>query len=370
MSGDEEYEDFFDELYLLLDAGEPHITVRKLIITPVLICEMLMRGLDQDEMAMLINPDPVYLDDNALYAALESDSDLDYQTDEYYDDDPSLKSLRQKERAAVRSEKREQQKQAPLDRTMFCGVSWLAGPRVESNGPLYHPGDGEKVSLLKNWREVFHESKPKAKKMKDKQKTGGKVGATFHDQLSTRPRQGKGKNAQINTEMEMDIDAGIEIDLDEMIVEANGADLIWSSLPSTSLPLPPSHLGSLPCNDDTKKPVKRGPGRPRIHNGGSQLKTVTHANEEQKPAPGFEIVIPCAPANAAEYKELPIQNTPKRGRKRKADSAAEQATPAHADNPGNSSGPVKKSKRSKPATSNGASTGNSSRPTRSSTRRK
>ncbi|KAF3479718.1 uncharacterized protein GIQ15_06694 [Arthroderma uncinatum] len=318
-------------------------------------------------MAMLINPDPVYLDDRALYAALESDTDWDYLTDEYYDDDPTLKLCRRKEKAAARREKRESRQQAPIDRAMFCGVSWQVGPRAESNGPIYQPGDGEKVALLKNWREVFHESKPKGKKANDKLRSDGKkVRATFHSRLSTRPRRGKGKRDEDD---EVGIDAGDEGDTDEMDTERNGLGPI-NCPPSTSLPLPPSKFGDNAQDDETNKPAKRGRGHPRtMRGGGSQLKEVTLATEEKNPAPGFEIMVPSAPADAAEYKEIPVHDKPKRGRKRKADSAAEQATPALADGLSASSGPVKKSKRNKGESANGASTPAPSRPTRSSTRR-
>ncbi|EEQ33848.1 hypothetical protein McanCB56680_006441 [Microsporum canis] len=345
MSGEEEFDEFMEDEFLWIDAGDPHFT---------------------DEMAMLINPDPVFLDDEALYDALDSDTDWEYLSDEYYDNDLPLKLRRRQEKAAAIKGKRESQKPAALDNTRYYGVSWSAGPRVENNGPLYQPGEGVKVSLLKNWREIFHESKPKTKQVNEKIKHDGHIRATFHDRLSTRPRRDKRGNVPVNGAVEIGVDTEAEGDVPEMDVESNG--LVLDSTPPVTIPLPPSRFGSLDGDNEVKKPAKRGRGRPRIRGGGSRLKEVTPAPEEQKRVPGLEIVPPSLPINVEEYKVISAPNAPTRGRKR---SAVEQATPAPVNGgPGPSSSPVRNPKRRKHAVTNGVSTAASSRPTRSSTRRK
>lgn len=116
---------------------------------------------------------PVYLTDQALYAALESDSDWDYYTDEYYDDDPSLAN-EQDESVADQSarKKRKRSSVEPKDHSTkqgrrrtngrlqpdidsFRGVVWRSPYHALHKDELYEEGKGEAVALLKNWREIF-----------------------------------------------------------------------------------------------------------------------------------------------------------------------------------------------------------------------
>ncbi|OAL73615.1 hypothetical protein A7D00_1643 [Trichophyton violaceum] len=316
MSDYDEYDDFD---YLWIDCGEPHFT---------------------DEMAMMVNPEPVFLDDSSLEDALDSDTDWEYLSDEYYDHDKTDKVHRQKKKI-------ESKKPAQLDPATFYGVSWSAGPPSKNDGPLYQPGEGEKVSLLKNWREVFQESKPKTKKTSEKLKQDGSIRATFHDHLSTRFR----RNSEQGTLVNDNLNLGNNMETDGLSHPVSGlkAFILGSSM----------------------WPEKQGHDHLSMNNNGPQLKKGFSARDEAKPSNNLDIILPPAPKNIEEYKEITTTAPPvtqKRGRKRKADVIVEQTTPDLDSSSG--SGPIRSSKRKKAGYTNGVKTATSSRPIRSSTRRK
>ncbi|EFR00951.1 hypothetical protein MGYG_03953 [Nannizzia gypsea CBS 118893] len=320
MSDSEDYDEFMGEDYLWIDCGEPHYT---------------------DDLAMLVNPDPVFLDDGAFEAALDSDTDWEYLSDEYYDHDRPQKPRRRKEEG-------DSKKPTQSDTAMYYGVSWSAGPRGNNDGPLYKPGEGEKVSLLKNWREIFQESKPKTKNINEKLKHDGTIKETFRDQLSTRFRRDSENRARLN--YKYNIGSGMEAD--GLVHTGHG--------PKTLL----SQRGNFDSEGVPAKPAKK-------RHEDSQPKRASNAPEAVKVTRKFDIILPPAPKNITEYKEIVTTvapNAPKRGRKRKAEVVAEQIT--HDPDPSSNPGPVTNSKRKKAGHTNGAKTATSSRPTRSSTRRK
>ncbi|KAG5207194.1 hypothetical protein GTR04_6407 [Trichophyton interdigitale] len=317
MSDYDEYGDAFDCLWI--DFDEPHFT---------------------DEMTMMVNPDPVFLDDSSLEDAFETDTDWEYFSDEYYDHDKPDKVRRQKKKI-------ENKKPAQLDSATFYGVSWSAGPPSNNDGPLYQPGEGEKVSLLKNWREVFQESKPKTKKTSEKLKQDGNIRATFHDHLSTRFRRNSEQGALVDDNL--NLNNNMEID---------------------GLSRPVSGLKTFLLGSNMRA-EKKGRDHLSMNNNGPQLRKGSSAREEAKPNNKLDIILPPAPENIEEYKDIITTAPPvtqKRGRKRKADVTVEQTTSGLDSSLG--SGPIRSSKRKKAGHTNGVKTAASSRPTRSSTRRK
>ncbi|KAL2001736.1 hypothetical protein VTN02DRAFT_1321 [Thermoascus thermophilus] len=170
MSDDEDfYDDEFDEDYVWFEDASPDAA---------------------DDLAGTAINSPILIDDPSLDVE-ESFSDWDYYSDDYYDDDPSM--IRRDARTRLPREKssltahgtktpaRKKRRLAPtaeipelslgaaavgdlesmrLDPTSFRSVVWRR-PSHESITPeLHEPGDGEKVALLKNWREIFKTSQP------------------------------------------------------------------------------------------------------------------------------------------------------------------------------------------------------------------
>ncbi|EGE05414.1 hypothetical protein TEQG_04290 [Trichophyton equinum CBS 127.97] len=224
MSDYDEYGDAFDCLWI--DFDEPHFT---------------------DEMTMMVNPDPVFLDDSSLEDAFETDTDWEYFSDEYYDHD----NLTSEQGALV-------------DDNLNLNNN------METDG-LSRPVSGLKTFLLRS----------------------------------------------------------------NMRAEKKGRD----------------HLS--------------------MNNNGPQLRKGSSAREEAKPNNKLDIILPPAPENIEEYKDIITTAPPvtqKRGRKRKADVTVEQTTSGLDSSSG--SGPIRSSKRKKAGHTNGVKTAASSRPTRSSTRRK
>ncbi|EEP78887.1 predicted protein [Uncinocarpus reesii 1704] len=149
---------------------------------------------------------PVYLTDQALYAALESDSDWDYYTDEYYDDDPSIvnrqegTSMNSNSKTPGTKRKRfsvDQDGRPPKgvkglypDINSFRGVVWRTPSHSLRREELYEPGMGETVSLLRNWRELFTYPEPKSPSIHANHSTTHMPGLPktnnhLHDQISS-----------------------------------------------------------------------------------------------------------------------------------------------------------------------------------------
>jgi hypothetical protein len=118
---------------------------------------------------------------------MDSYSDWEYYSDDYYDDDPSLLKNNPQEGSPLhrnkpkgsnglqRGKKRklaatrdipdlslnEDSKQDLKDLgSHFKGVVWRLPPAEENAQQLYEPGIGKRVALLRNWREVFKASQP------------------------------------------------------------------------------------------------------------------------------------------------------------------------------------------------------------------
>lgn len=129
-----------------------------------------------DDLAEHSIPSPVYQDEIAGYELQEYHSDWEYYSDDYMDDDPALlrtnpqdggptqKAVKRKKKDNIDVSKRgtkrklsekvdvEQSERELLTRCIK-GTVW--GKPRQQNPPSYNPGQGAKVALMKNWKEIF-----------------------------------------------------------------------------------------------------------------------------------------------------------------------------------------------------------------------
>lgn len=108
--------------------------------------------------------DPGYDSDNYF-------TDWEYMSDDYFDDEPAImQRLRkdEKRRNGGKTERKATEGNG-LDERSFRGVVWkdantittpATGDEMRKKKGMHPPGEGEKVALLKNWREVFRKSRP------------------------------------------------------------------------------------------------------------------------------------------------------------------------------------------------------------------
>ncbi|KAI1614013.1 hypothetical protein EDD37DRAFT_635067 [Exophiala viscosa] len=127
-----------------------------------------------DDLAEHACPSPVYQDEIAGFELQEYHSDWEYYSDDYMDDDPALlktntldggpprKAVKKKDNGDVdkRGKKRKladtvdvAQSEEELLTRCIKGTVW--GKPGEQNPPRYNTGQGVKVALMKNWKEVF-----------------------------------------------------------------------------------------------------------------------------------------------------------------------------------------------------------------------
>ncbi|KAL6238059.1 hypothetical protein BDW75DRAFT_46910 [Aspergillus navahoensis] len=122
-----------------------------------------------DDLAAAATYDSILPDDPSLETA-DLYSDWDELSDDYYDDDPTaVRRLRaigawpidHPSHIDTPPSKRRKGAGTLADNlTSFQGVAWKHPEDETDMVEIYAPGDGEKVSLLKNWREVFRDAKP------------------------------------------------------------------------------------------------------------------------------------------------------------------------------------------------------------------
>ncbi|KAL2849210.1 hypothetical protein BJY01DRAFT_210877 [Aspergillus pseudoustus] len=129
-----------------------------------------------DDLAAAATHDPILPDDPFL-ETVDFFSDWEDLSDDYYDEDPTaVRRLRAmgvlplKDTAlfdALPSKRRKISDTLITDTASFQGVAWRH-PADETNiVKVYAPGEGEKVSLLKNWREIFRNAKPAIGRLRD-----------------------------------------------------------------------------------------------------------------------------------------------------------------------------------------------------------
>ncbi|PYI01350.1 hypothetical protein BO78DRAFT_401372 [Aspergillus sclerotiicarbonarius CBS 121057] len=149
MSDDEDFYDEYDEDIFWVEEPDPTVA-------------------DDLAATATVTNDLIFYDDPALEAE-DFFSDWDDLSDDYYDQDPTvvrrqraLNALSQTPAAGVPPTKRTRKptaKTPQFDIAAFQGVVWKSSSD-EVKIALHEPGEGEKVALLKNWREVFRNSHP------------------------------------------------------------------------------------------------------------------------------------------------------------------------------------------------------------------
>ncbi|KAL3473933.1 hypothetical protein BJX99DRAFT_232673 [Aspergillus californicus] len=124
-----------------------------------------------DDLAAGATYDPTFLDDPSL-ETVECFSDWEELSDDYYDEDPTairrlraMGALPPNDAATTPTEvpptKRRKMEGPPLSKpAYFEGVAWRQPEDETDIVEVYAPGEGEKVSLLKNWRDIFRNAKP------------------------------------------------------------------------------------------------------------------------------------------------------------------------------------------------------------------
>lgn len=136
----------------------------------------------QDDLAATATYDAVFFED-PTFDVDEYYSDWDELSDDYYDEDPTVKRRQRAAELANRKpagqgpqtiRRRKQSNdsqtggggttriissQAP-DPTSFQSIVWKRPEHDRNPVQVMAPGEGEKVALLKNWREVFKNSHP------------------------------------------------------------------------------------------------------------------------------------------------------------------------------------------------------------------
>ncbi|KAL4821159.1 hypothetical protein BDW67DRAFT_79115 [Aspergillus spinulosporus] len=122
-----------------------------------------------DDLAAAATYDSAFPDDPSLETA-DLYSDWEELSDDYYDDDPTVvRRLRaigawpidhSTHISTPSSKRRKGADTLAADLNSFQGVAWKHPQDETDMVEIYAPGDGEKVSLLKNWREIFRNAKP------------------------------------------------------------------------------------------------------------------------------------------------------------------------------------------------------------------
>ncbi|RHZ61347.1 uncharacterized protein CDV56_108553 [Aspergillus thermomutatus] len=166
MSDDEWLDEYDDEDVLWIEEPDPTIA---------------------DDLAEAATYDVLYFDDPSLDVE-DVYSDWDELSDDYYDDDSTVEKRRRLLNLVkntgyageipedIQRQGLQQQKtlvhrlhrggavaESPASKTdhaSFQAVVWKSSDDEKDTVTLYEPGDGEKVALLKNWREVFRNSHP------------------------------------------------------------------------------------------------------------------------------------------------------------------------------------------------------------------
>lgn len=102
-------------------------------------------------------------------------SDWEYYSDDYHDDDPTVKLNPTTTRDAAATKTRRTKPNTQTNRVIrpqsslkpdinsFQGVIWRTpsmGDGLDLAVQIYEPGNGEKVAFLENWREIFKSAQP------------------------------------------------------------------------------------------------------------------------------------------------------------------------------------------------------------------
>ncbi|RDW72468.1 uncharacterized protein DSM5745_07640 [Aspergillus mulundensis] len=307
-----------------------------------------------DDLAAAATYDPTFLEDPSIETA-DLYSDWEELTDDYYDDDPTaVRRLRAMgilpidepfHIDAPPSKRRKVADTLAADLTSFQGVAWRQPDDETDMVEIYAPGDGEKVALLKNWRDIFRDAKPAIKHLR------GRIPSPKTLDIVSREQ----------SESELDVPSLVEDNYEDEMVSSDAAE----ALPAKPLAAP-VHPQVVIMNPPSELPVNS-----KKDKHGGPKGTLEPLKEDK----GFAINGATAKMPAEKKTEEPTATAPRRGRKRKATVSMDDQP----DQPGNSADTEARPRAKRVATSKASqakaseatkSTSKSSGPVRRSARHK
>ncbi|KAL3468610.1 hypothetical protein BJX64DRAFT_9566 [Aspergillus heterothallicus] len=260
-----------------------------------------------DDLAAAATYDPILPEDPSL-ETVDFFSDWDELSDDYYDEDPTaVRRLRAmgilpiKEAAPIESLPSKRWKLSDklvTDTASFQGVVWRHPADETDIVEVYAPGEGEKVSLLKNWRDIFRNAKPAIGRLRGRKSLSKVVDVASVEE----------------GEPELEVPPLVEDTSDVEVIDADPN----SEKPLYSTPFHAQVVVKSP-SDLPVYPKKFGLAKPPLDEAKRPLQSITE--EEQGLAANGNAT---KPSISHETKE-PVPTPPRRGRKRKASiSVSEQ----------------------------------------------
>ncbi|KAJ5775687.1 uncharacterized protein N7511_000698 [Penicillium nucicola] len=216
-----------------------------------------------------------YHDATGLFLDVDSDTedyfaDLEYQSDDYYDVDPTADQglVREIGTKVVAPAKTKRQGKKPktaaakikspvvLDVGSFQGVIWKTPSldRDQDVAILYEPHTGEQVALLKNWREEFKHSQPALDKSRLKRRRVEEAHTVDDASLSEADNEMEPEDMHGDGD-EDDLDSSDEMDDS---ASHDGSSLDTGDASNTTPDLDSAHSANLPSPPKVVIPVKRG----------------------------------------------------------------------------------------------------------------
>ncbi|KAL5042699.1 hypothetical protein BDW71DRAFT_189450 [Aspergillus fruticulosus] len=249
----------------------------------------------QDDLAAAATYDSTLPDDPSLETA-ELYSDWEELSDDYYDDDPTaVRRLRAigawtidhpTHINAPPSKRRKRASTLSADLTSFQGVAWKHPQDETDMVEIYAPGDGETVSLLKNWREVFRDARPAIGRLRGRIPPLKTLDVVSSEQ----------------SESDLDVPSLVEDNFEEEMGSSDAAE----ALPAKKLSAP--FLPQVVALDSPSGPVH--PKEDKLKDLHSTMEPVME--DQETTTKGITLKPP-----GQEIKE-PATTAPRRGRKRKA----------------------------------------------------
>lgn len=163
-----------------------------------------------------------------------------------------------------------------LDPTSFRSVVWRRPSHENIKPELHQPGDGEKVALLKNWREIFKTSQPTKNDSGLVRVTTKKLQSNSKSGRTTNRSSARGRAAAAKNRTKRDPSLKVAVVVSEDPPSYNDQEDLGEPESTTGEPLPPppeSIAGSEPPAAGFKK-------RTRASENGSRLKDVISARDD------------------------------------------------------------------------------------------
>ncbi|KAL4980501.1 hypothetical protein BDW66DRAFT_125344 [Aspergillus desertorum] len=206
-----------------------------------------------DDLAATATYDSTLPDDPSLEVA-ELYSDWEELSDDYYDDDPTaIRRLRAigawpiDHPTHINASSSKRRKGAgTLAADSFQGVAWKHPEDEADMVEIYAPGDGEKVSLLKNWREVFRDAKPAIGRLRGRIPSLKTLDVVSSEQ----------------SESDLDVPSLVEDNFEDEMVSSDAAEALLGKTLSA-----PFHSQVTVVDSPSQLPVHPKKGKPKGLNG-------------------------------------------------------------------------------------------------------